>query len=375
MRIVHLTSVHPPFDIRIFHKECRSLARAGLEVTVIAPHGQDEVAERVQIRAVPQVTGRWPRMTLTTLRVLRESLRQKADLYHLHDPELIPVGLFLRARGKKVIYDVHEHLPKDILSKEYLPQWSRRFLAGLLGYLETAASRRFTAVVAVSPSIAERFRLTNHRIVLVQNFPELAEIASCALPHWEKRGMEVAFAGGLLEDRGILEMVRAMGLLPKQSKGVLNIASAENPLEFMPNLAQEAGWSRVRYVGCLDRREISGLLGRVRAGLVVYLPAPHNVEAMPHKLFEYMAAGIPVIASDFPYWREMLGSTGAVYFVNPLDPQAIAGAIDYLLSHPQEAEQMGRRGQAAVRAMFNWESQAEELLKLYATVMEPACAG
>ena len=374
MKIVHLTSVHPAFDIRIFQKECRSLARAGFDVTVIAPHERDEVADRVRICAIPPVQGRGPRMTLTTWRVLRESLRQKADLYHLHDPELIPVGLFLRALGKQVIYDVHENLPKDVLSKEYLPMWSRKFLGQLLGALESVASRAFSAVVAVSPFIAERFRSANGKIVLVQNFPDLTEVAASAPPRWQAREMEVAFAGGLLEDRGILEMVRAMGLLPRHSKAVLNIASAEDPLEFMPKLAEEAGWSRVRYLGYLNRAGISALLGRVRAGLVLYLPAPHNLEAMPHKLFEYMAAGIPVIASDFRHWREMLGPTGAVYFVNPLDPYAIAGAIDSVLSHPEEAEQMGRRGQAAVRAMFNWESQAQELLKLYARVMAPVCA-
>src|SRR5208283_896290 len=311
MKVVHLTSVHSAFDIRIFHKECKSLARSGFQVTVIAPHGRDEVSENVQIRAVPQMKGRWPRMTLTAWRVLQESLRQKADLYHFHDPELIPVGLFLRAQGEKVIYDVHENLPKDVLCKDYLPKWSRRFLAGILDHLETLASRHFSALVAVSPTIAARFRAANQRTVLIQNFPVIAEVAASSPVPWEKRGMEVAFVGGLLEERGIREMVRAMGLLPARCTAKLDIASQDNPLRLMPELEREAGWSRVCYQGHLNRREISGLLGRVRAGLVLYLPEPCNLEAMPHKMFEYMAAGIPVIASDFEYWRRILGPTEA----------------------------------------------------------------
>lgn len=138
-RVVHLTSVHPALDVRIFHRECKSLARAGFEVTIIGPYSQDSVADNVRIKAVPAEGRRIARSTRAVWRIYREAVRMNADLYHFHDPELIPVGLLLRARGKTVIYDIHEDLPRDIISKRYLPAWSRSLISWIAGGFESAA--------------------------------------------------------------------------------------------------------------------------------------------------------------------------------------------------------------------------------------------
>src|SRR5215469_2066667 len=124
-KVVHMTSVHNALDNRIFRKECRSLAHAGFSVTAIAPSENDAVVDGVTIRAVPREPSRFARMTRTVWNIYREAIRQNADLYHFHDPELIPVGLLLRCARKSVIYDLHEDCPRDILAKDYLPSWSR----------------------------------------------------------------------------------------------------------------------------------------------------------------------------------------------------------------------------------------------------------
>jgi glycosyltransferase involved in cell wall biosynthesis len=95
---------------------------------------------------------------------------------------------------------------------------------------------------------------------------------------------------------------------------------------------------------------------------------------MPQKIFEYMGAGLPVIASDFPFWRRILGDVGCGIFVNPLDPQGIAKAIEYVLTHPREAEEMGRRGQTAVLERYNWETQADKLVNLYSEIRKTCAA-
>jgi len=375
-KIVHLTSVHSAFDNRIFRKECRSLARAGFQVTIVAPHTGDECVEGVHIKAVPihAGRGRLRRMTYTAWNVYREALRQEGDLYHFHDPELIPAGLLLRARGKRVIYDIHENVPKDILLKEYLPWWSRRVLSWMIGKLETSAGRQFSALITVSPPIAERFVSYNPRTVLIHNFPDPVELAGAERTPWQMREPAVAFPGGILPERGIRQMIHAMAHLPESSKVTLEIASDDFPEDLRRELSQHPGWARVRYRGRLNRAQIVSLLGRVSAGLVLYLPEEQNLCAMPHKLFEYMAAGIPMIASNFPLWRELLRDVDCAVFVDPLRPEAIAEAIQYVLANPAEAESMGRRGQQAVRESYNWDSQARELCRLYTNLMEPACA-
>ena len=375
-KIVHMTSVHSAFDARIFAKECRSLARAGFQVTIVAPHTEDTTVDGVRIKAVPPIKdkGRIYRMTATAWHVFRKAWREDGDIYHFHDPELIPAALALRVCGKKVVYDIHENVPEDILLKQYLPLWSRRLISWLVGGVEISASRRFSALVTVSPVIAERFVSANPRTILVHNFPEPEELTAAAGHPWEKREPMVAFPGGILPERGIREMVHAMACFPQSANARLEIASAEFPQDLWDELTQHPGWNRVRYLGHLNRKQIIELLGRASAGLVLYLPEGQNHCAMPHKLFEYMAAGIPVIATDLPLWRRLLDGIDCVLFVDPRKPQCIAEAIQHVIDHPAEAARMGRIGREAVHTGYNWESQARELVKLYDGLLEMPCA-
>jgi len=350
------------------------LAKAGFDVTIVAQHVEDDIVDGVKIRALPIVEGRLRRMSQTVWGVLRESLRQDADIYHFHDPELIPVGLALSLQGKKVIYDVHEDLPNDILLKQYVPKWSRWTLSQVFRALESLAGRRLSALVTVSPSIAQRLLEYNPRTILVRNYSDPRELEPAIDSPWSARANAVAFAGGILPERGIRQMVQAMGLLRDPWTATLEIASADFPEEMKKELSNDPGWQRVRHLGKLNRVEIRSLYSRVRAGLVVYLPEAQNMNAMPHKLFEYMAAGIPVIASDFARWREILKEVNCALFVNPLRPEEIAEAIEYVLRNPGEAAEMGRRGQKAVKESFNWETQAQNLVELYRGLMEPVCA-
>lgn len=372
MKVVHMTSVHPALDARIFYKECRSLARAGFQVTIVCPHSEDLVADHVQIKSVRKNASRLGRMTRTAWRVYREARQLQGDIYHFHDPELIPAGLLLRASGKTVIYDIHEDVPKDVFSKNYLPAWSRPAIAWLLEKLEISVARRFSALVTVTPSIAARFRPLNERTVILHNYPYQKEILGAAQKSpWETRRPSVAYVGLISANRGIREMIVAMSLVSKGVPATLEVAGPTTVTS--RELSGYPGWERVHHHGLLDLRSTLCLLHEVRAGLVLFHPEPNHVEAMPQKMFEYMGAGLPVIASDFPLWRRILGDTGCGVLVNPLDPQGIAEAIEYILTHPEEAEAMGRRGQAAVREHYNWETQVDKLVNLYSGLIK-ACA-
>jgi glycosyltransferase involved in cell wall biosynthesis len=369
IKVVHMTSVHTPFDPRIFHKECRSLAQAGFDVTVIGADWKEGERDSVRIRSIPRDSSRLGRMTRTVWKIYKEARKQQADVYHFHDPELIPIGLLLRAGGKKVIYDIHEDIPKEILSKRYLPAWSRDLVSWTIARFEAVASGQFSALVAVTPSIARRFEELNGRTVIVHNYPYVRELVreGKEIP-WSSRRQSVAYVGGLTIQRAIREMVQAMALLPDSLSATLELAGPEikddaNILE----LQQHPGWARVRHYGFMDQPSTFQILQNVRAGLVLYHPEPNQIESMPQKIFEYMGAGIPIIASDFPLWRRIIGDAGCGFFVNPMNPDEIAKMIEYVLTHPIEAERMGRRGQESVCERFNWDTEAEKLIKLYAT--------
>jgi glycosyltransferase involved in cell wall biosynthesis len=365
-RICVMTTVHSAFDIRIFQKECKSLAAAGHEVLLLAPHDRPATVDGVQIIPIPRRGRRPARMTAGVWDALRAAIRTRAQIYHFHDPELLIAGVVLSAMGKCVIYDVHEDVPRDLLGREYLSSRVKPLVAGLVEQVEDWSCRWFAAVLTATPRIGERFARRHRRVIVLQNFPLLRELIEGPNRAWSERDQAVAYAGWITRERSSVEMVRAIGLVDPQLGARLELAGDYDSPEVRQELTREAGWSRVHEHGLLDRPGMWEMLSHVRAGLVLYHPAPNNTDAQPNKLFEYMAAGLPLIASDFPLWRELIEGTGCGLLVDPLDPRDIAAAVSYVLTHPAEAEAMGQRGREAVSTRYNWASEERKLLALYA---------
>lgn len=371
IKVAHLTSAHMPTDTRIFHKECKTLVAAGYEVVLIVQGTGPSVVEGVRLRPVPKPHGRRERFLFTTWHVLRAALDEDADVYHFHDPELLPVGFLLKARGKRVVYDVHEDVPRQILTKRWIPGLLRR-LAGLaISAAETAASASFDGLVTATPAIARRF--PGKKTITANNFPFRQELAAPPGGAYPERGPLLLYSGSLSTIRGLSEMLDAMALLPPRLEARLAVAGLFSPADLLAEAERHPAWGRVDFYGWVSRDGLRDLSAAARLGLVLFHPVPNHLESQPNKLFEYMAAGIPVVASDFPLWRELVGRSGCGILVDPLDVKAIAAAITYLLDHPDEAMAMGQRGQEAVQTTFNWESEAGKLLDFYGRIASRDC--
>lgn len=377
-RIVHFTSVHPATDTRIFHRQCRWLAAAGAQVTLIATgetpcvglSADNGTDPRVRLRMLPRPRHRGQRLTRTFAAMLVAAWREPADLYHFHDPELILAGMLLRLTGRRVVYDVHEDVPRQILSKPWIPRPFRSLIAGLVRGCEAVAARTLSGFVVAWPAIAPRFPAG--RTVVVGNFPALDELLPATLTPYEQRPPDVAYVGGISRIRSAQEMVAAMALLPEEFCAArLHLAGTFSDPALEARVAAQDGWTRTCFHGWQGRDQVAELLNRVRAGIVVMYPEPNHLNAYPNKLFEYMAAGIPVVASDFPLWREIVETAGCGLLVPPRDPAALAAAITWLLAHPQVAAAMGAAGQQAVRRRYNWEREATGLLRLYLQILPP----
>jgi glycosyltransferase involved in cell wall biosynthesis len=361
-RIAHLTSAHPRNDTRIFSKQCRTLAAHGYDVTlVVADDRGDDYQDGVRIADVGRLPGRLNRMFRTTRRVFAKAVALDAAIYHFHDPELIPVGLKLKRLGKKVIFDSHEDVPQQLLDKPYLDPVSLRLLSGAVAVYERYACPRFDGIIGATPFIRDKFLAMNPHTVDVNNFPLTGELD--APVEWTNKRAEVCFVGGIDAIRGAHEIVRACERLQTPTR--LNLVGRFSEAALESTVKAYPGWARVNELGFLDRAGVREVLGRSVAGLVTSHPIGNFLYGLPIKMFEYMAAGIPVIASNIPFWREIIEGNGCGICVDPLDPQAIAQAIDYLVMNPEPAKRMGENGKKAVATKYNWPLQAEKLAGFY----------
>lgn len=364
-RIAHLTSAHPRNDTRIFMKQCRTLAACGYDVTlVVADDEGDEYKDGVTIADVGRLPGRLNRIFRTTRRVFDKAVALDADIYQLHDPELIPIGLKLKRLGKKVIFDSHEDVPTQLLDKPYLDPISLRVLSGAVAIYERFACHQFDGIIGATPFIRDKFLLINPQTVDVNNFPLIGELDSTV--QWSNKRDEICYVGGIDAIRGAHEIVRACELL--QSPTRLNLVGRFSESALEARVKAYPGWERVNELGFLDRSGVRNVLGRSVAGLVTSHPIGNFLDGLPVKMFEYMAAGIPVIASNIPSWREIIEGNGCGVCVDPLDPKAIAGAMDYLVMNPEIAKRMGENGKKAVMEKYNWPVQATKLTDFYRVI-------
>lgn len=362
-KICHLTSVHQRTDVRVFLKMCTSLASAGMDVTLVVSDGKgDEFVNNVKILDVGiETKNRIKRMTQTVTAVYRKALEIDANIYHFHDPELIPIGLMLKRKGKTVIFDSHEDYTSDILHKQYIPAFMRKIISKIYQNLERYAATRFDAIVTATPKIKEVFELYySAKVVDINNYPLLSELFD--LTYWSEKKIDAIFIGSISSVRGVYELVQSLEYSERRG---LTIAGTFSDSSIQSSITSQPVWSRVSYLGQVSRAQVFDLLANSKVGVVTYLPVPNHIDSQPNKLFEYMSAGIPVVASNFPLWREIVEGNDCGICVNPKEPKEVNDAIEKLVGDSSRAVEMGANGRNAVINKYNWKTEEQKLLNLY----------
>lgn len=366
-RIAHISTVHHAEDTRIFEKECRGLVQKGHDVTLVINAEQSGIKDGVRILALPPTSGRLIRMTVGTFRAIRLALSKRADIYHLHDPELLLLGLALRLSGHDVVYDMHENVPEQIRTKQWIPSFLRGLLAYAMHFFERLTLGNMSVVMA-EHSYADCYRWIKHKEVVL-NLPKVEELIKLGLG--TRKPAMVGYVGAVSRERGILTIIKAIrGLraegLPVEFQCIGNIADEVGNDPFYQQGFRD-GW--IRSPGRLPPRAAWPKIASCQVGLAVLKPVGNYVGSYPTKMFEYMAMGLPVIVSDFPLYRDIVEFHQCGICVDPQDTAAIAEAIRFFIENPEYALKMGSNGQKAVLQHYNWATEQRKLHDFYQSVI------
>jgi glycosyltransferase involved in cell wall biosynthesis len=337
------------------------LVQAGYDVTLIAQHNKNEIVDGVKIIALPRPRNRFMRIFGLTWRVFYSGLCQRADIYHFHDPELIFIGVLLKLFGKKVIYDIHEDVPKQILNKDWFGNYQiRKFAAFIINIIEQVGTFFFYRIVAATSDIAKKF--PKKKTVILGNFPILKLIDNNTTPtNYKENKPVIIYAGGLTKNRGIKEIVQSMEHIG--DKAELWLLGKWESEKYKKECEDLEGWKYTKYLGHKSLEEVYSCLKISKVGISILYPVKNYLTSLPVKTFEYMACSLPVVMSNFPYWQEIFRD--CALFVDPYDSKDITEKISYILDNPSEAKELGKKGRKLIEEKYSWEAESEKLLEMY----------
>ncbi len=369
-RICIITTVHQALDDRIFYKEARTLKENGFDIDLIGLAQADTVIDGIRIHALPVAGNKLVRFFRNNALALWKAIRCRANAYHFHDPEFYPWAIVLKLISHRpIIKDFHENYHKLILTKEWIPGYLRQFVYFIFRMIEHLSSHFIDAFIFAVPDITLQYRNYKKLKIEIKNFPPL-ELFPLNKIIDNSECKKFIYIGEVDLSRGIMEDIQAIEKLLNNGKRVclkiIGPFSDEATYQLIKSYIEKHQLQEaILLTGRIPHGHIPAELSQAFAGLVTVHPTIYNSISYNVKIFEYMVAGIPVIASDIPLYRSFIQKYRAGLHVNPLDVKAIADAMEYLLDNMREAKKMGTNGRIAVLENFNWQNEGKKLIEFY----------
>ncbi len=363
-KITHITSVHSRYDTRIFMKECSSLAKLDkYQITLLVADGKsNEIKNNVSIVSVKKENSRFLRILITSKLIYKKSLELDSEIYHIHDPELIPIGLKLEKKGKIIVFDVHENIVEQIKSKEYLSPFLRSVMSSLYKFWDKKVIDKFNIVLAEN-SYNDVYDKHKKNCITILNMPQIEILSKYIIEKRDVLCNEILYVGGVTKFRGMVELTQAVNILDSNKMKVkLNLIGPKFSDYIFPDFKNG---SIIKEYGFLPLSEAYKISLKCKIGVSILHPISNYMKSYSTKIFEYMSIGLPVVTSNFELYKRIIDTYKCGICVDPLNPQEIADAINYIISNPCEAEKMGRNGIEAVKEMYNWQIEEKKLFKLY----------
>ena len=371
MRVVIVAPVHPWDDIRVFHKEAKTLASVGHEVVLIARAPNSTTIDDIRIIAVPNFRLRFVRFAMLPW-VLFVAMRYHGDVYHLHNPDTIPVAVFLKAVGKRVVYDTHEDFSQRILIRKWIPGFLRPLIARAVTWAEGFVGSIADIAIGTQSNVTDRL---GKRALLIENAPwadspAIRKALVLARSIDSDDCFRLVYAGAWINEyRGLFTMIEAVRQINSTVRARLWLIGRIQD-DDLRKASQTAGWEFVDHLDYMPLEQAYAHISKSDVGLLVIQDVADHRCTSPNKLYEYQMLSVPFVASAFERWVDQLSPIESGCFVDPSNLDQIVEKLVWLSQHTEERKQMAERGHAFISQCYNWESESSKLLHAYEKIMK-----
>lgn len=368
VKVFIFTSLHNWDDVRIYQKQAKSLAlKYEVELHAVANFKHKKI-DNINVYGLNKISKRYLR-PLNWGVLLYRALKSDAEVFHFHDPELLPIGVMIKfLKKKKVIYDAHENVKLTILNREWINEKIRKPLSRAFDRYEKRISKKLDRVVTVLDEIAEDFIKEGINTIVVKNFQ--IDVGIPKKDIMKGKEIKIAYAGSISSIRGTLELVESFKYIPYDNVHldiIGEFSSEDIKKHIMDNVKRD---SRIKYKGVVSYHEAQGILKDSDIGVVSYKPGPNHDFCLPNKIFEYMSAGVPIVATRIKYWENNFKRYNNILFIDEVKAKSIAEGIIYLIENKEEANRMGQAGYKAYKENFTWQGEEKKLLLMYEELLK-----
>ena len=369
MKICHLTSVHPRNDIRVFYKECSSLAKYNdLDISLVVADGKGNVIkENVSIFDVGVSRNRFSRIFFSTFFVFIKALNTKANIYHFHDPELIFYGYILKILGKKVVFDIHEFSYIQIKHKTWLPKYLRSTISYLYKVIEDFFCKSFDVLIVPQEEMKSYYQKVNLNTITAFNYPSRADLIDPNdFPSYQNRIKNLIYVGALSDDRGFANMIVLIEDLYERDSGYKLYIAGKYSDSQLEQVKYSKACEAIIMLGFLDRISIKNYLKCCAWGLILFNNVGQYYMANALKMFEYMSAGHILLIPDFGNWPDLNSQLSVGFNVDVKNSKNIADII-YTMDE-NIFNVFLERNISLVNEQFVWESEVQKIYDAYRTI-------
>ncbi len=361
-KICHVTSAHNRYDIRIFEKECSSLANKGYDTYLVVndDKGNEENNGVKIVSTNMTIKGRWSRMVTSMKSIYKKILEVDADIYHFHDPELLQLVNKLSKKDKQIIFDAHEDTELQIMDKEWIPYFLRKMVASMYRSYAKKRFKKCCGIITVTPQIVNKMQTYNPNVEMITNYPVIDSMECSDKTSKEKY---LFFAGGVSKQWCHDRIINAI----ENVEGIRYKIAGPADSDYLESLKKLPGWSKVDYLGKIPHDEVFELYYNAVAGMAINECTQIKGEGTlgNTKLFEIMSAQVPVICTNYTLWKAVVEDNECGICVDSTNIKEITEAIQRIIDNPDKAQIMGENGRKTVVKKYNWKNEEDKLVSFY----------